>query len=89
MTEVPSPTLAELVKQAQTQVEVNGTYTHYKNAAHTYKVIAIAIQEADENICVVYQAEYGDKLIFTRPLTSWLDVLNVDGKPVARFSKQA
>lgn len=88
MAKSTSQTLAELVKQTESQIQIGARYTHYKDLLHTYKVIAIAIQEADEGICVVYQAEYGDKLIFTRPLDSWLDVLDVDGKQVARFNKQ-
>lgn len=88
MAEATSASPAEAVKRAEAQVEIGSRYTHYKDAAHTYKVMAIAIQEADESICVVYQAEYGDMLTFTRPLDSWLDVLDVDGEPVTRFNKQ-
>jgi hypothetical protein len=73
---------ARLAKAA-TQVNVGARYMHYKRLS--YKVLALALREEDNEPCVVYQAEYGDCITFTRPLASWLEEVEVDGKKVKRF----
>lgn len=77
--------IEEELKIAATQVKVGGTYSHYKNPEHTYTVVSLAMQEATENICVIYRAEYGKKLTFVRDLHSWLENPEVNGVKVPRF----
>ncbi len=80
--------LANKLQKAHELVEVGAMYRHYKNLAKAaYTVLSLAIQEADESVCVVYQAEYGERLVFTRTLVSWLETVDVDGEPVPRFEK--
>lgn len=82
--------IEELVKKqkgAQSNVEIDATYAHYRNADLKYKVIAIGLQEATEKVCVIYQALYGDKLTWVRDLDSWLSEVDLQGKKVARFKK--
>lgn len=70
--------------QAAQQVVVGARYKHYKQP--TYKVLALALREEDNEPCVVYQAEYGDHITFIRPVANWLEEVEVDGITVKRFA---
>ena len=76
-----SARLAEAVKQ----VVVGARYMHYKQLS--YKVLAIALREEDNEPCVVYQAEYDDKLTWIRPVANWVEDVEVDGETTKRFTK--
>lgn len=74
----------KLIEAAQ-QVTVGARYVHYKQLS--YKVLALALREEDNEPCVVYQAEYGDKVTWIRPVSSWVEDVEIDGKRVRRFTK--
>jgi len=76
-----SAKLAKAIKQ----VTVGARYMHYKQL--TYKVVAIALREEDNEPCVIYQAEYGDRLTWIRSVTNWVEDVEADGKKVKRFTK--
>lgn len=78
--------LAELEK-AKSLVTVGGLYTHYKSSGKQYKVTQIAVLEATDELCVIYQAQYGEKLSFARPLASWLETIKWQNNLVPRFTK--
>lgn len=75
---------AKLAQVAQ-QVTVGARYMHYKQLS--YKVLALALREEDNEPCVIYQAEYGDKVTWIRPVSSWVEEVEIDGKRVKRFTK--
>ena len=77
---------ARLARAAQ-QVTVGARYLHYKQLS--YKVLALALREADNEPCVVYQAEYGARITFIRPVASWIEEVEVNSKKVRRFTKLA
>jgi hypothetical protein len=80
---------AELLKSindAKDEVTIGAFYFHYKRPHLKYKVLNMALNESDLIVCVVYQAQYGDKLVFIRPLTDWLDKVEWQDKTVNRFS---
>jgi hypothetical protein len=77
---------AEL-EQAQQQVEIGARYRHYKAASKIYIVLNLAFQEENNEICVIYQAEYEEHLTFIRPLASWIMTVEREGKTVPRFTK--
>lgn len=79
--------LVKELADASGKVAVGGQYYHYKNPDKTYKVIDLAVMEADETVCVIYQAQYDGKLVFVRPLSSWLEKVEWQGKTVNRFTK--
>lgn len=83
----PEAELAAELKQAEQLVVIGALYSHYKDPGQSYRVINLAVQEADETICVVYQAQYGSNLIFTRPLYSWVAQVEFNGNLVPRFTK--
>jgi hypothetical protein len=78
--------LASQIKAAATQVQVGGRYMHYKDFTKTYVVSGLSVLEADDSIAVVYEADYGEKLSFVRPLASWLSRAEHEGKTVSRFT---
>lgn len=77
--------LKEDLERAAKLVRVGGIYSHYKNPLNQYKVVSVAVQEATEKICVIYQALYGEKLLFVRDLDIWVENVVVHGKKMARF----
>jgi hypothetical protein len=79
--------LQAALQSAGQQVIVGGLYTHYKNPEQEYKVIHLAITEWDDDLCVIYQAQYAAQIIFVRPLKSWLQKVEWQGALVDRFTK--
>lgn len=77
--------LAKRIQQAEQQVTVGARYMHYKQCS--YKVLAIGLREEDNQPCVIYQAEYGARVTFIRPVASWVEMVTVDGKQTPRFSQ--
>lgn len=76
--------LATRLADARAKVSVGARYRHYKQL--TYKVVSLALREDDLEPCVVYQAEYGDRLTWIRPLSDWLEQVAVGGKKIDRFT---
>ncbi|MEK7063255.1 MAG: DUF1653 domain-containing protein [Patescibacteria group bacterium] len=83
MSHKPLNELAEEISAYKDHIEVGTTYVHYKDSTKTYIVRGVVVIEADDSIGVLYQAQYGPRLSFVRPVSEWLAI--VDGKP--RFSK--
>lgn len=77
--------LSARLSAAAQQVTVGARYMHYKQLS--YKVLALALREEDNEPCIVYQAEYGDHITFIRPVTSWVEELDINSKKVKRFTK--
>jgi hypothetical protein len=79
--------LSELIKEANQNVEIGARYVHYKSPDMTYEVKDIIIQEADNEPCVIYQANYGNRITFSRPVKVWLENVEHGGKILPRFVK--
>ncbi len=78
--------LQNRLESASKQVEVGAFYTHYKHPEKRYKVLAVGLQEATEEPCVIYQSDLG--ITWVRNLTDWLaEVPDSAGKSVPRFQK--
>jgi hypothetical protein len=77
--------LSQKLAEAAGQVAVGARYMHYKQLS--YKVLNLGFFESNNEPCVVYQAEYGDHLIFIRPVSNWVEEVEVDGGLVKRFAK--
>lgn len=59
---------------------------HYKNKL-LYRPLNFATLEADNELCVVYEGQYGYKLLFVRPVKEWLAEVEFEGKKTTRFTK--
>jgi hypothetical protein len=62
-------------------------YQHYKG--DKYKVVLLAEHSNDNEWMVVYEPMYPNPAApyFTRPLREWREVVEWQGKKVARFTK--
>lgn len=83
--------LALQLEQAGKVIEVGGLYAHYRDPKSPYKVIALAIIEATQEVGVAYRKEFGSDVMrsitWIRPLTSWLEKVDFEGRIVPRFQK--
>lgn len=84
MAHTPAEVLLQVLTDAATKVEVGARYVHYKSPDQPYRILSLALMEADESPAVVYQAEYGERLTFVRPLASFLEEV---GDNQLRFRK--
>ena len=56
---------------------VGKTYRHYKSGDR-YTVLSIAEHSETNEVFVVYQAEYGNRKVWIRPLAMWNEVIPSD-----------
>ena len=61
-----------------------GLYRHYKGPE--YRVFSVARHSETEEEVVFYQALYGDFGLWVRPLSMFLESVEVDGEQVPRFA---
>ena len=61
-----------------------GLYQHYKGLQ--YRVFSVARHSETEEEVVFYQALYGDYGFWVRPLSMFLETVEVDGEQVPRFA---
>lgn len=84
--------LQDRISHAIQQIEVGGTYYHYKDIdkRHPYQVVSIGLLEANEQPVVIYQEAKANGLVWVRPLKGkdgWLDQVEVGSGLVSRFQK--
>ncbi|OHA83313.1 MAG: TonB box-like protein [Candidatus Yonathbacteria bacterium RIFCSPLOWO2_01_FULL_47_33b] len=60
-----------------------GIYEHHKG--HQYRVLGVAEHSETLEKMVVYQALYGEKGLWVRPLAMFLEEVEVAGKKTPRF----
>lgn len=80
--------LKQKIDDAAKQVTIGGTYAHYKSVDMRYKVIDLAINTDNDEVCVVYRALYEERVVFVRSLREWLETVEVDGTKVKRFTAE-
>lgn len=74
--------LPPLSKEAKSLVP-DSLYEHYKG--QRYKLLQVARHSETLEEYVVYQALYGDRGVWVRPLQMFLEEVLIDGKPTPRF----
>lgn len=65
-------------------IAVGSVYEHYKGLR--YKILGIGRHSETLEEVVVYQALYGDKNIWVRPVAMFLEDVTINGKPGPRFT---
>lgn len=58
-------------------------FRHFKGGI--YKFIGKATDSETQEELIVYQAMYGDKKIWVRPIDMFYEIMTIDGKQVSRF----
>lgn len=61
-----------------------GAYRHYKGGHYT--VLGVGLHSETLEELVIYRAEYGEKLIWIRPLAMFFETVNIDGTLTPRFT---
>lgn len=61
-----------------------GRYRHYKNKE--YELIGIARHSETGEELAVYRTLYGDRSLWVRPLSMFLESVELDGKTLSRFT---
>lgn len=61
-----------------------GKYKHYKG--NFYQVEGIAIHSETEEKMAVYRPLYGEGALWVRPLTMFLEEVEIEGKSQPRFT---
>lgn len=78
-------TQAPPVKQVPPESPVAGVYRHYKG--QLYQVLGMARHSETEEWLVVYQALYGERGFWLRPLSLWSEpVTQASEAPTERFT---
>lgn len=62
---------------------IGGTYRHYKG--NYYTLVGIAKHSETLEELVIYEAQYGDRALWARPLKMFFDKVIVNGNKVNRF----
>ena len=60
-----------------------GRYRHYKG--REYLVIDVARHSETEELYVVYRPDYGDRALWIRPLSMFVELVTVEGQQMPRF----
>lgn len=79
--------LAQEIAEASAKITIGAKYWHHKSRKKVYEVLGLGFMEASDELCVMYQARYGEKLTFIRPLSVWLETVAWEGKQMSRFIK--
>ena len=61
-----------------------GIYRHFKG--NRYEVLGLARHSETEEWMVVYRALYGERGLWVRPASMWLEMVARDGKVFQRFT---
>jgi len=63
--------------EIKTNITIGDIYTHYK-CGDKYKVLMFARLITTNEAFIIYEAQYGDKLVWARPLNMWNDIILPD-----------
>jgi hypothetical protein len=66
------------------KMKLNGLYEHSKTKRQ-YVLLSLARHSETLEEMVVYQAQYGEKEVWVRPLTMWTQLVTIDDQLVPRF----
>ena len=74
------------LNEASSLVKPGGIYFHYKNPDEHYAVMGVSLSTQTLEQMVIYVALYGAQAVWVRPLSQWLEKINVDGRLIDRFT---
>lgn len=74
-------------KILQVNVIPNEIYYHYKSPHLKYKILMVVLDEETEEPIIIYQAQYGNNLVWARKINIWNQIIEHNGKLIPRFTK--
>lgn len=69
---------------ASNSIVTPGIYRHYKG--QDYQVLDVARHSETQEYLVVYRCLYGDYSLWVRPLTMFIETIELKGKVMPRFA---
>lgn len=60
-----------------------GRYRHYKGGE--YEVVGVATHSETGEVMVVYRPLYGEGALWVRPLSMFIEIVEVEGRSLPRF----
>jgi hypothetical protein len=85
MSDKNSLDVLKVQNEAKNKVKPGDKYYHYKTPDHHYTVLEIGLIEETLVPAVIYKNEEG--IIWVRPLDSFLETVDIEGKTINRFTK--
>ena len=85
-TRLSQDTIESKLNEAASLVQVGGTYFHFKDPNNLYKVLGICLSADSLDQMVIYQALYGVHGVWVRPISQWLEEVELGDKKVQRFT---
>ena len=82
-----TPEFAADLEEIKIKVPLEARYFHYKNPNQFYTIVSHGIIEATGEPAIVYQAEYGDRVVWIRPLSVFLEEVEWESKKIPRFTR--
>ncbi len=83
MDKIPYDQFVDMLAAARTKVEPGTQWHHYKGGEYTVKDIVLL--EETMSLAVVYTPAAHPTVAFVRPLTSWLEEVEFNGRVQPRF----
>lgn len=74
-----------MIVQEKVLPNIGSVYRHYKG--ERYKIIAVAQHHKTGEQWVVYQALYGNFILYIRPLIMFRGIIVIEGKEILRFTE--
>ena len=79
--------LLEELNNLKLRINEGDEYYHYKHPDQFYRVVGVGFIEGNGQLCVVYQAQYGDQLTWVRTESEFFAKVDNGGTQVDRFTK--
>lgn len=76
--------ILDLLNDAASKVQMGGIYCSSYIPSDLYQVVTVALDQ-NENQVVVYQALFGVNAVWVRPVSEFVELVNVDGAVVPHF----
>ena len=83
MTPAPAGAARSIRNAMERSMPRSGRYRHYKG--NEYEVVGVARHSETMEEVVVYRALYGEGGLWVRPLSMFMEEVEVEGKRIPRF----
>ena len=77
--------LKQRLDDAKSKIDMGREYYHYKNPDQHYHIVAVGMIEETETPAVIYQAEYGDNIVWVRSVEDFLSKVAQNDKMINKF----